>query len=145
MDFFNCAPRFMMGDYDDAAGEANRTRESKSHSGNYAYRSRRRSHSRSPRRFSSKSHSRSRSRSRSPSRQLRHSSYRRSQSPSSTSAAASTARLSREHLKSQSSTLFIGNVPYHYTEEDMKSMLTPYGNILSLSLPFDQREQHNKG
>ena len=90
----------------------------------------------------SRSRSASRSRSRSPSRRKSNDHRSRSRSPS---RSISPSRLSKEQLKERSTTLFVGNVPYNFQERDIEQLFAPFGNISELALPFDHRENHNKG
>ena len=52
---------------------------------------------------------------------------------------------SREELKDKSTTLFVGNVPYHFKEQEIEELFLPFGKIVGLSVPYDARQDHNKG
>lgn len=52
---------------------------------------------------------------------------------------------SREELKEKSTTLFVGNVPYHFKEQEIEELFLPFGRIIELSVPYDARQNHNKG
>ncbi|KAI3649647.1 hypothetical protein MP228_005279 [Amoeboaphelidium protococcarum] len=50
-----------------------------------------------------------------------------------------------EELKKQSTTLWIGNLPYDYLEPQLVDMFEQYGNIVKITVPIDRFTQKNKG
>lgn len=44
-----------------------------------------------------------------------------------------------------SSALFVGNLPYNFSEHDIRQHFEPFGTISSIYLPYDDRLKHNKG
>jgi cold-inducible RNA-binding protein len=41
--------------------------------------------------------------------------------------------------------LYVGKLPYKYTEQDLRSMFANYGNILSATVIFDRMSGRSKG
>ena len=84
--------------------------------------------------------SRAASDSRSPSSVRRHRNASRSRSPRSRSPEARHAE-----MKEESACLFIGNIPYHFQERDVRALFEPFGTVADVTVPFDSRLNHNKG
>jgi hypothetical protein len=50
-----------------------------------------------------------------------------------------------EEMKAKSSTIWIGNLPYGYTEEEVTEMFDKFGRLLKVTVPMDKYTGKNKG
>ena len=50
-----------------------------------------------------------------------------------------------ESERNKSCTIWAGNLPYNYREEEVMTMFSPFGKVVKITIPMDKFTGKNKG